>query len=192
VFADLSRRSTNAVRRIALLSATATVAIALGTLRPAVAAPITYDLVGMTATIGPGTFITGGTDTLTGSFTFDPDTDALSAVSITVAGINPPPDGIYNIPDSGQEGPPVTFIEAEQPGDNILELIFTNPLGTTADPLDHITIVASNPDFSATSESATGSAVPATPVRTPEPDSLALAATALGLLLLLRSAARRA
>jgi hypothetical protein len=129
-------------------------------------------------------------DTLTGSFTFDPVTDALSAISISVAGINPPPDGVYNIPDSGFEGPPVTFVDAAQAPGNILELIFAKPLGSTADPLDHITIVASNPDFSATSESATGRAVPAR-VSTPEPDSLALTATGLGLLLLLGAQRRR-
>jgi hypothetical protein len=55
-----SGRSTNAIRRIVPPSATATVATVLAALQPAVAAPITYNLVGMTATIGPGTFITGG------------------------------------------------------------------------------------------------------------------------------------
>jgi hypothetical protein len=146
---------------------------------PGSASPIDYTLSGVTATFGPGSFTSGGTDDLTGSFTWDPLTDGLSAISVTVTGAVLP--GSFDVPNSGFEGPPVTAIEGQVggPGTNILELIFDNPLGNVPDPLNYIVIVAT--PGSARSEAATGYAVPAT---TPEPASLPVLSAALGVLFL--------
>ena len=53
----------------------------LSALSPANASPITYDLIGVSANFAPNS-----TDTLTGTFTFDPSTDITNSANIEVSG----------------------------------------------------------------------------------------------------------
>jgi|HubBroStandDraft_5_1064220.scaffolds.fasta_scaffold264968_1 hypothetical protein len=150
---------------------------------PASAATITYDLVGVTATIALGDeFVI---DTLTGNFTFDPTTTTLSAVDIFLAGpvqaielpdfVTPStftsiiPNSIFPFIDGSNQ------IVATNAKGGELVLAFTDDLGLSADPLSVI-IILQQFSFGVT----TGAAVP-----TPLPAALPLFASSLGALGLL-------
>lgn len=162
------------VRALGLLTALAAAAACLIAPTPAAATPITYTLSGVTAT-----FVPFGTDTLTGSFSFDPSTITLDSEDITVTGPFQP--GNYNITQSASP----SSISAYNNGLTVLmEIGFASNLGTTSDSITSVIFFGSIIGTSGSS-SVTGSAVPASNA-VPEPASLALLGGALGLFLLTR------
>jgi hypothetical protein len=133
---------------------------------PAVATPITYTLSGASAT-----FDALGTDTFTGTFTFDPATHAEIAVDITVTG--PVLPDIYD--HTGPSGSNFITI-ATATLSTVGHLSFINDLSTTPNPLSSMNL-GSN-----LATAVTGSAVP---VPNPAPGPIAtLALLAVGLFLI--------
>ena len=161
----------NPARIRALLIATAATALAITAAPSAVTAtPITYDLVGASAT-----FFANGTDTLTGNFTFDPSTDTLNSVDITVAG----PvccTGEYTTPHSASNDA-IEMTRVDGSLTDFLTLTFLNPLSSASDLLSKYHAIEGTAEIN--SSSVAGTAVPA-----PEPSSFALLAGAVGLFLL--------
>ena len=121
----------------------------------ATASPITYDLVGVTATFG------SDVDTLTGTFTFDPAGPTLDAVDIVITGPRAP--GTYDTPSPFLVA--ADIIEAIDPPccSTLAALFFASPLSTTPDPVSAVSLPGGG------TETITGAAVPA-----PEPASLTL------------------
>ena len=154
---------------------------------PATAAPITYNF---TPPVMGTSTVPSATETISGTFTFDPTGSqfgaTLNAANITVAGPIgagtpytpfPPPPPVLSTPNE---------IDLEL-GSVTLSIVFANNLGPTPDNVDHFTFNAPNLiNITATA----GTAVPQA-AATPEPTSLALLGGALGLLFLRRRARRR-
>ena len=148
-------------------------------LSPVNASPITYDLVGVTATFG-----IFGTDTITGIFTFDPSTDTTNSANFEVSAPYLP--GAYTL--GLQLAPLNSVIQADgtiadHTAAQAVILFFDAPLMNTPDgvfqigfgfPVDNVccTWVYLN------GTAVTGEAVPQTPL----PATLPLFATALGAL----------
>jgi hypothetical protein len=114
----------------------------------AIASPITYDLVGVTANFG-----TRGTDTITGSFTFDPLLGPFS-VDIVIAGpLDPATLSVPDVADSTLS----SFFACASPPFVCGEFAFDLPLGG---PMPYqITLVFLLPDALVSFE-ITGEAVP--------------------------------
>src|SRR5215469_4087023 len=94
------------------------------------AATITYDI-GTTMV----TYSGGGLDTLTGTFTMDFTTNALTAFNITVTG-NVTPAGaspeVFSTPNAFSS----TLVSGQNPtGTMTLSLVFQNALGNSPDPI---------------------------------------------------------
>ena len=117
---------------------------------PATAVPITYNLSPSVMSTVPLTGGGTGTDTVTGTFTFDPTGSpfgaTLNAVDLTVTGpVNP---GTYDIPEGS--GPPFLFppneidVRMAPVGGPAFALIFQNPLGNASDTVTHFNFVAPN------------------------------------------------
>ena len=173
-------------------AALALAGIAWSTTNPANAMPITYGLVGVTATFDVDTE-TMLTETLTGNFTFDPTTTTLSAANVFLAGpalpvggpfgarlsISPIFTGTTDTTNFGGfiDGPNQIVISSHQEGTGIfayLVLSFSADLGLSADPLAFSLILDDAPaEFFGSFT--TGAAVP-----TPLPAALPLFATGLG------------
>jgi hypothetical protein len=158
-------------RRLKAAKSSAALAILCGLIlswTSANAAPVTYELVGATATFGTGT------DTLTGTFTVDFSLpNPLLAADITVAGSVDP--GLYNIPLVAVPN----SITSEVGFNQRLTLDFQDPLANAPDPLTHALIFL-GADTNDIAISVTGDAVP-----TPVPAALSLFASGcagLGLL----------
>src|SRR5262245_3234122 len=159
-----------------LLGAMMAVAIAhQSATSPATAATITYDLVGVTAT-----FVSLGTDTVTGNFSFDPTTTSLSAVNIVSTGpVNP---DHFTVPSSPITANSIRAFSAEI----FITINFLNNLGLSSDPVSSINfVIPINPGSNAASTSVTGQAVPRGVSAVPLPAALPLFATGLGALGLL-------
>jgi hypothetical protein len=154
--------------------------IAWSATTPANAAPITYDLVGVTD------IFDGQSGTLTGNFTFDPTTTTLSAVDIFLNGpvlsldpaaltptISPTFTSItLSAGFYGTDAPNQIVATNDQGAGLILD--FSADLGLSADPLSDSLV--EHPDGLIDIESfTTGEAVP-----TPLPPALTLFATGLG------------
>jgi hypothetical protein len=132
--------------------------------RPANATAVTYDLSNVTATFG-----SDGTDTITGSFTYDSTTQSGTA-DFTVTG---PvlPDG-YSAPGGAQQAS--TQIEAEKNSDEFaMALNFVDGLAMVSDALSLVSFNPNCPECGtqAVSTAVTGEAVPQL---APEPMSVAL------------------
>ena len=166
------------MQKLFLSGVTAAAIVAYATANPASAAPITYDFL-------PGTSITfgaGGTDTVTGSFTFDSGGPTLSAPDIVLTG--PILPGSYNGTIAGGVSPFSDSFAVNLAGNaaDILQLAFAASLGTSPDPLAVIspsgspTFVTNGAGVFATA--VTGGAAPVTPL----PSSVSLFASALGLI----------
>ncbi len=122
--------------RMKKLSTVAMVAVSvyLGAMTAAAAAPITYDLIGVSAYFAPYF-----TDTLTGTFTFDPSTDITDSANIEVSG--PVIPGTYN--RGLQLYPLNSIIQADgaTPGPTSAQaviLFFSAPLGNALDDVYQI------------------------------------------------------
>jgi len=150
---------------------------------PATAVPFNYTLSGASATFG-----TSGTDTLTGTFTYDEAAGVLDAVSIVVTG--PVDPATLTIPEDIEPGFGATN-QAISMSDATLTTTFeihfsslTNDAVIPHQPQSTpLTAVFAPPNLDTVSTEVTGEAVP-----TPEPPSLVLLAGALGLFLLRRRA----
>jgi hypothetical protein len=70
-----------AERKSAVVTVALTTAIAVSMVVPPKANPITYELVGVTETYG-----TRGTDTVSGNFTYDPTSNTLISIDLTITG----------------------------------------------------------------------------------------------------------
>lgn len=139
------------------------------------ASPIDYALAGTTATFG-----TAGTDTLTGTFTFDASGPTLNAVDIAVTG--PIEPGTYDmIPTQVSD----SAIQARNPG-QFITLGFASPLTGGIDPLIQVIFATPFGSVGPFSSAVTGEAVP-----TPEPAPLPVLGGACGLFLLTRRRCRR-
>jgi hypothetical protein len=155
---------------------------------PANAMPITYDLVGVTAT-----FLDVDTETLTGNFTFDPTTTTLSAANIFLGGpalpmggavgnalsISPTFTGISNTGNFGGfiDGSNQIVISSHQEGTGIfayLVLSFSTDLGLSADALS-LSLILDNASAEYFGSFTTGAAVPTPlpPIFLSSPDSAA-------------------
>lgn len=149
----------------------------------ATASPITYQLIGVTATFGSGPVGPAGEDTITGSFTYDPTTTTLDTVNVTIAG--PVGASTYTIPESAfvAAGPPTETDISFQNGTATYTAVldFTGALGVGEYPAISLLIVLPSPHFGEgqLSQSATGFAA------TPLPAALPLFGTGLGVIGLL-------
>jgi YVTN family beta-propeller protein len=132
----------------------------------ATAAPITYNLVGVTATF-PTSFspsFQAGTDTFTGTFTFDPVTRSSSA-NIVVTG--PALPGTYSFPNNPAAPNAIGVCNisciAGGPTSASFTIDFANNLGTTSDPVFQITFGFATPTggLAGGTQVVTGEAVPA-------------------------------
>ena len=127
------------MRRIAL---TLLALAPLSALSPANASPITYDLIGVSANFAPNS-----TDTLTGTFTFDPSTDITDSANIEVSGPVIPGDYTLGL----QLAPLNSVIQADGtiPDNTAAQaviLFFSAPLGNTPDDVYQIGVnVCCNP-----------------------------------------------
>ena len=140
------------------------------------ASPSNYTLVNATATFGAA-----GTDTLTGTFTFDPAGPTLDAVDILVSG--PVFPTRVTTPLSATITVLSTTVLSTLASDGFNWVFdFSLPLPQTPDPLTFVDI--NNVGLGSTS--VTGDAVP-----TPEPSGLALLGGAFGIFLLTRRASGR-
>jgi hypothetical protein len=140
------------------------VATSLGLLSPAPATPIAY-------TLSP-TVLAGG-DQITGGFTFDPSGPTLDSVDLMVTGPTGP--GVYNFPLSATASLVLTITSVFPLHEMVM--VFADPLASIPDPVNQVTI-----DFSSLSPTQ-GAAVPTLLSPVPEPTSLFLLASALGLML---------
>ncbi len=170
-----SRRSLKSRRLVHLLAILPALALPATTSAPADASPISYAL-SATATF-PGL----GTASLTGSFNFDPATEMLRSASVIVTHL-PPYSGRYVENPTAQQPPEPDRIVIGNPeliGDPgikvLLELVFGEPFGRTADPLLSALIIA--PPTPIRSSAVTGAAVPV-----PEPTSILLLGAFLAVL----------
>lgn len=145
--------------------------ISLGWMNPATATPITYNLDGATA-IFPSS---PGTDTITGSFTFDPTGPTLDAVDITVAG-GVCCAGEYKTPLAATSDS-IAMTAIVGSFTDVLILTFSNPLGSTPDPLSRYHVTEGTAIINQSLPLVTGTADPTNAV--PEPVSLALFGPAL-------------
>jgi hypothetical protein len=121
---------------------------------PTNASPITYDLIGATATFGAL-----GTDTLSGTFTFDSVAVNLSSIHVVVTG---PvlPSTLSVAPGCGAGGPASVF--AFDSTSTICGLLFfKTALGSSPDPLTNFDLLVVESVFDSTAT--TGQAVPAVP-----------------------------
>ncbi len=165
------------MKKLSMVAMVAGVGVYLGSMTAAPAAPITYDLIGVSAYFAPYF-----TDTLTGTFTFDPSTDITDSANIEVSG--PVIPGTYN--RGLQLYPLNSIIQADgaTPGPTSAQaviLFFSASLGNTPDdvyqigfgyPVDNVCCTWTYVNFAAV----TGEAVPETPI----PAALPLFATGLG------------
>ena len=157
----------NSLERLAgrlLLAGLVTVATSLGLQSPASATPIAY-------TLSP-TVLAGG-DQITGGFTFDPSNHTLDSVDLMVTGPTGP--GVYNFPLSATASLVLTITSVFPLHEMVM--VFADPLASITDPVNQVTI-----DFSSLSPTQ-GAAVPTLLSPAPEPTSLFLLASALGLML---------
>ena len=130
------------------------------------AAPITYDLVGVTAAFADNT----ETDIFSGSFTYDATSQVLSAVAITVSG-DGPDTGSFDTPETRPPGFNYQIEFAETSGDMWI-LSFFDIFADVSNPLSAVY----NSDPTVLTNGVTGDAVPATPL----PAALPLFVTGLG------------
>jgi hypothetical protein len=126
--------------------------------------PITYDL--SPSVMGA---VPGGTDTVTGTFVFDPTASTLDSVDLTVTG--PIFPGVYDEPEGGAPAlaPPneINVINASA----AFSLIFQNSLGNATDPVTAFNFFSPSPvDFTVMQ----GAAVPVS-TAVPEPATWAMA-----------------
>jgi len=159
-------------RTLGLMAALAVAATAyLATPTPAAATPITY-------TLSPSVAVPSLSDTITGTFIYDPTSNELLNIDVTVTGSYDP--GTYNvIPNEHPSTSPVyatDFVDS-------LALYFQNPLSASTDPVTQVQFYLNQAIFT-TNLVTSGSAIPQTTPSVPEPSSLALLGGALGLLLL--------
>jgi hypothetical protein len=147
-----------------LLAVLVAVATSLGLQSPASATPIAY-------TLSP-TVLVGG-DQITGGFTFDPSGPTLDSVDLMVTGPTGP--GVYNFPLSATASLVLTITSVFPLHEMVM--VFADPLASIPDPVNQVTI-----DFSSLSPTQ-GAAVPTLLSPVPEPTSLFLLASALGLML---------
>jgi hypothetical protein len=165
------------------LAAAAALALMTALVPGARATPIDYVFAA-----GASTVLNGDTEAITGSFTFDAATDTESAVSITLAGAAPYA-GTYTSGslDTSNPNDLIAYVSTGCCSVNELSLGFADPLDVSPDSLAAIGWIGTNPsnpsgpplDGSDTSPS--GNAIFATSAPVPEPASLALLGTALGL-----------
>jgi hypothetical protein len=149
------------MRRIAL---TLLALAPLSALSPANASPITYDLIGVSANYAPYS-----TDTLTGTFTFDPSTDITYSANIEISGPVIPGDYTLGL----QLAPLDSVIQADGtiPDNTAAQaviLFFSAPLGNAPDdlyqigvgyPVNNVCCTWTYVNFAAV----TGEAIPAVP-----------------------------
>lgn len=141
---------------------------------PANAVPFDYALSGASATFG-----TNGTDTLSGTFTFDEVADALDAVDIVVTGpldpatLTVPVAATPNSITMSNAALTITF-DIHFLDDLTNDSVFPHQPQSTP-----LAVVFAPPNLTTISTAVTGSAIP-----TPEPTSLALLGGVLGLFLL--------
>jgi hypothetical protein len=141
--------------KTSLLCATIAAAVGQGALlmTTAIASPITYDLVGATATFTCGAATQ--TPTFTGNFTFDPGGPTLSAVNILVSNNVPCFGSLAQTNPSGSTSNSITSFDGLE---TLLTISFVNNLGLSSDPLSSVHVTFVSPMFS--SSSVTGQAVP--------------------------------
>jgi hypothetical protein len=155
----------------------------LATAPGALATPFTY-----TFTSGASIVLGGHTEAIAGSFTFDTTTATESAVSVTLSGASPYA-GTYTSASTvvPQFAPTITALDSLS---DLLELFFADPLQYSPDPLILVFWASFDEARMGRGETGTspiGAAVsPTAPAPVPEPASLALLATTLGIFVLLR------
>ncbi len=167
------------MKKLSMVAMVAGVGVYLGSMTAAPAAPITYDLIGVSAYFAPYF-----TDTLTGTFTFDPITDITGSANIEVSGPVIPGDytlGLQLAPLNS-----VIQVDGTIPDNTAAQaviLFFSAPLGNApgdvyqigfAYPVDNVCCTWTYLDYAAV----TGEAVPETPI----PAALPLFATGLGVM----------
>jgi hypothetical protein len=145
---------------------------------------VTYDIGTTTATF-PG----GGTDTVTGTFTVDFTTNALTAFNISVSGAVILGSSPFTVPNNFNLSGTPTFVSGQatsgSPAGEVLQLVLQNPLGNSPDPITEVNFRNGAVSFTDTfSSSVTGTATPNVNA-VPLPATLPLFATGLGALGLL-------
>ena len=154
------------MNKIMLIAFVAAIVAYQATTTSASASPITYDLVGVTAKFANNT----ETDVFSGTFTLDPSTFGLSAVSITVSG--PVSPGSYTIPAALLNPFNEFQIEFSDSFGSTWNMSFFDIFADASNPLQAVF----NPALTDQTNGVTGEAVPETPL----PAALPLFATGLG------------
>ena len=165
------------MKKLSLIAVVAATSMNLAAPTYVTAAPITYNLVGVTANFGT----TFGMDNLTGTFTFDPATVSLNSADIVVTGPFAP--GTYTQPDSDHIGTNVIGAcptsASSCPSSFFVFIQFIDNLGPSSDTVHEVGlsgISGAGPDIVTIDTFAvTGFAVP-----TPLPAALPLFATGIG------------
>jgi hypothetical protein len=138
----------------------------------ALAAPVDFILNNATATFNAG----GVPVSLTGTFSFDPTSDALSAIDIRTS--IPMPNHF----DTLSAAMAASISGTSSLDNQLLKIVFTNPLDSASDPL--FSVNSSGPEGNFGSVSVTGTADPVGVV-TPIPPAVTLFGTALALFALM-------
>jgi hypothetical protein len=120
---------------------------------PTNASPITYDLIGATATFGAL-----GTDTLTGTFTFDSVAVNLSSIHVVVTGPVLPTTLSVALTMCGAFGGPASVFAFDSTSTICGLLFFKTALGSSPDPLTNFDLLVVGSAFDSTAT--TGQAVP--------------------------------